>query len=73
VQIATLGTVRSATDPRKLTASDHPRLPGGGARVLGLERSGDGIAYPIGLLDRVEVINDREGHGSTGTSTGFGG
>ena len=63
VQMAPPGRLKSATDPRKVPASDHSRLPGGGARVLGLERAGHAIAYPIGLLDRVEVVNDGDDGG----------
>ena len=63
VQMAPPGKMKSATDPRKVPASDHRRFPGGGARVLGLERGESAIAYPIGLLDRVEVVNDGDDGG----------
>ncbi len=64
VQMMPPGKMKSATDPRKVSASDHPDLPRGNARVIGLERGADAIAYPIGLLDRVEVINDRDDAGA---------
>jgi len=64
VQMMPPGTMRSVTDPRKVSASDHPDLPRGSARVIGLERGTQAIAYPIGLLDRVEVVNDRDDAGA---------
>jgi hypothetical protein len=64
VQMAPPGKMRSATDPRKVSAADHGDLPRGNARVIGLERGAHAIAYPIGLLDRVEVINDRDDTGA---------
>ena len=58
VQMAQPGQFRSATNPRWATADDQTDAPGGHERLLGLEIRGVRIAYPIGLLDRAEVVND---------------
>ena len=59
VQMASPATFRSAADPRRVSAAEHSHPPGGKARLLGLEIAGVVVGYPIGLLDRVEVIDDQ--------------
>jgi uncharacterized protein DUF3179 len=61
VQMAPAARFRSGSDPRRLTPAGHPDPPAARDRVLGVEIGGDPVAYPIGLLDRVEVIDDRDG------------
>ncbi len=61
VQMAPPGTFRSAVDPRKVSAGEHFDPPHGRERLLGLELDDGTVAYPVGLLDRVEVINDGAG------------
>jgi hypothetical protein len=61
VQMAPAGTFRSATDPRRVSAMEHSDPPKGDARLLGLEIEGVVVAYPVGLLDRAEVIDDEAG------------
>jgi hypothetical protein len=58
VQMAEAGQFRSATNPRWAAADDQTDAPRDHERVLGLEIHGVRIAYPIGLLDRAEVVND---------------
>ena len=64
VQMMAPGKMPSAVDPRKVLAVELRNPPRDSARVIGLEREGDAIAYPIGLLDRVEVVNDRDDAGA---------
>jgi len=59
VQMAPPGTFRSATDPSHVSAAEHSHPPGGKARLVGLEIGGVVVGYPIGLLDRAEVIDDQ--------------
>ena len=59
VQMAPSAKFRSGSAPRRLAAAAHPHPPVPKDRVLGLEIGGVALAYPIGLLDRVEVIDDR--------------
>jgi hypothetical protein len=59
IQMAPPARFRSGSDPRRLPPGTHSHPPAAGDRVLGLEIGGDSLAYPIGLLDRVEVIDDR--------------
>jgi hypothetical protein len=59
VQMAPSARFRSGSDPRRNPPGAHSHPPSGSDRVLGLEIGGDALAYPIGLLDRVEVIDDR--------------
>jgi len=61
VQMAPPGTFRSATDPRRVPAAEHSDPPKGDERLLGLEIGGVVLGYPIGLLDRAEVIDDEAG------------
>ena len=58
VQMAEPGYFRSETNPRWTESSSHTDPPGDGERLLGLEIRGVRLAYPIGLLDRAEVVND---------------
>jgi hypothetical protein len=59
VQMAPSTRFRSGSDPRRLPPAEHSHPPAAKDRVLGLEIGGGAVAYPIGLLDRVEVIDDR--------------
>jgi hypothetical protein len=61
VQMAPPGTFRSAMDPRRVSAAEHSDPPKGEARLLGLEIEGVVVGYPVGLLDRAEVIDDEAG------------
>jgi hypothetical protein len=61
VQMVETSSFPSGSNPRRLTAATHPDLPAPADRVLGIEIGGDALAYPIGLLDRVEVIDDESG------------
>jgi hypothetical protein len=61
VQMAPPGTFRSATDPRRVSAAEHSDPPKRDARLLGLEIEGVVVGYPVGLLDRAEVIDDEAG------------
>ena len=58
VQMAQAGQFRSETNPRWAAPDDQTDAPRGHERVLGLEIHGVRISYPIGLLDRAEVVND---------------
>jgi hypothetical protein len=58
VQMARAGQFLSATNPRWSEAGEHTDPPGRDERLLGLEVHGVRLAYPIGLLDRAEVVND---------------
>jgi hypothetical protein len=58
VQMADSASFRSDTNPRWADATKQTDPPGGRERLLGFEIHGVRIAYPIGLLDRSEVIND---------------
>jgi hypothetical protein len=58
VQMARAGQFLSATNPRWSEAGEHTDPPGRDERLLGLEIHGVRLAYPIGLLDRAEVVND---------------
>ena len=58
VQMAQPSDFRSETNPRWASATDQSDPPGAHERVLGLEIHGVQLAYPIGLLDRAEVVND---------------
>lgn len=61
VQMAPPGTFRSAADPRRVSATEHSHPPKADDRLLGLEVGGVVLGYPIGLLDRAEVIDDAAG------------
>jgi len=58
VQMASSEQFRSATNPRWAEAAQHPHPPKDREQLLGLEIRGVRLAYPIGLLDRAEVVND---------------
>ena len=58
VQMAQAGQFRSATNPRWSDEDQHTDPPPGREKILGLEIHGVHVAYPIGLLDRAEVVND---------------
>ena len=59
VQMAPSARFRSGSNPPQLPSVAHSHPPAPEDRVLGLEVGGEALAYPIGLLDRVEVIDDR--------------
>lgn len=61
VQMAQPGQFRSETNPRWAAPDDQTDAPKSHERILGLEIHGVRIAYPIGLLDRSEVVNDGAG------------
>lgn len=61
VQMAPSTQFRSGSEPRRLPPAAHSHPPAAKDRVLGLEVGGGVVAYPIGLLDRVEVIDDGSG------------
>lgn len=58
VQMADAGRLRSDTNPRWAEGTEQTDPPGDHERLLGLEIHGVRLAYPIGLLDRSEVVND---------------
>lgn len=58
VQMAPPTKFRSGSDPRRLPPAAHSHPPAPRDRVLGIEVGDGAVAYPIGLLDRVEVIDD---------------
>ena len=58
VQMAQPDDFLSATNPRWADESDQFDPPNAHERILGLEIQGVKLAYPIGLLDRTEVVND---------------
>ena len=59
VQMAPAARFRSESDPVRQTPAAHSHPPAAKERVLGLKIGDEALAYPIGLLDRVEVIDDR--------------
>lgn len=61
VQMAQPGQFRSETNPRWAAPNEQTDAPKSHERLLGLEIHGVRIAYPIGLLDRSEVVNDGAG------------
>jgi len=58
VQMAPLGKFHSATAPPMVEIARHSDPPEDEERLLGLARGERPRAYPIGLLDRFEVVND---------------
>ncbi len=61
VQMAPPGQFRSETNPRWAEPDGQTDAPKSHERIVGLEIHGVRIAYPIGLLDRSEVVNDGAG------------
>lgn len=59
VQMAPATTFQSGSDPLRRAPAAHSHPPAANERVLGLQIGDEALAYPIGLLDRVEVIDDR--------------
>ena len=59
VQMAPAARFRSGSAPLRRAPAAHSHPPSARDRVLGLEIGDEALAYPIGLLDRVEVIDDR--------------
>jgi hypothetical protein len=62
VQMAPATRFRSGSDPLRRAPAAHSHPPAARDRVLGLRIGDEALAYPIGLLDRVEVIDD-QGYG----------
>lgn len=58
VQMAPLGHFPSATAPPMVGIDRHSDPPNGKERLVGLVAEGESRAYPIGLLDRFEIVND---------------
>jgi len=58
VQVARPGQLPSLSRPRLVPADRRFDVPDASARVLGIHLEGSPRAYPIGLLDRYEVVND---------------
>ena len=58
VQMAPSARFRSGSNPPQLPSVAHSHPPAPEDRVLGLRIAGEALAYPIGLLDRVEVVDD---------------
>lgn len=61
VQMKPEGHFPIATRPTFVPAAGHSDAPRRRERVLGLATTAGPRAYPIGLLDRFEVVNDRAG------------
>lgn len=59
VQMAAPGKFRSVTRPRLLPADRHSDPPDMSEKVIGLMLGSSPRAYPLGLLDRFEVVNDQ--------------
>lgn len=58
VQMARLGRFPSATAPPMVGIERHSDPPNRKERLVGLAAGGEPRAYPIGLLDRFEIVND---------------
>ena len=61
VQMKPRGEMPSVQRPTLVEAENHSDPPDEGDRVLGLVFGTEARAYPIGLLDRFEVVNDVSG------------
>lgn len=61
VQMARPGKLRSLTRPRLVPADRRFDVPDADSPVLGLALEDPPRAYPLGLLDRYEVVNDSVG------------
>ncbi len=58
VQMAAPGKLPSVTKPRLVPADRHSDPPDAFEKVIGITLGSSPRAYPIGLLDRFEVVND---------------
>jgi hypothetical protein len=58
VQMKRPGELPAVTKPSLVTPDRHSDPPGEDSRILGLTVGAVPRAYPIGLLDRYEVVND---------------
>lgn len=58
VQMAPAARFPAVSEPRLVPAREHEDLPDEYERVVGLAIGSPPRAYPIGLLDRFEVVND---------------
>lgn len=58
VQMRRVGEFPSVTKPSLVAPERHSDPPGARSRILGLTVGAVPRAYPIGLLDRFEVVND---------------
>lgn len=61
VQIAPAETLPSVDRATMVPLSRHTRRPDEDDRVLGVALASGARAYPVGLLDRFEVVNDEAG------------
>jgi uncharacterized protein DUF3179 len=54
--------IRAIDQPAFMTAADAGFVPGA-TNVIGVDVAGEARAYPIGVLSRVEIVNDQiRGH-----------
>jgi hypothetical protein len=58
VQMTSSEKLPTLDGPRLVRLKAHTDPPGPGDPIVGLELGGEGRAYPLGLLDRYEVVND---------------
>ena len=58
VQMKPAGEMRTAENPPLVPAESHSDRPDDVDRVIGLVLGSEARAYPIGLLDRFEVVDD---------------
>jgi hypothetical protein len=59
VQMTSSDSLPTLDGPRLVRLKAHTDPPGPSDPVVGLELGGEGRAYPLGLLDRYEVVNDQ--------------
>ncbi len=64
VQMAPAADFRSVDRATMVPLAHHTRSPDGNDRILGLVLPGGARAYPLGLLDRFEIVNDEMGDAS---------
>jgi Protein of unknown function (DUF3179) len=63
VQMSDPARFPSLYDPKFATEKEHSNLPPPSARLIALLTKTGPRAYPVGLLDRFEVVNDGDGSG----------
>lgn len=63
VQMSEPSRFPSIFDPKFSTEKDHSNPPPPSARLIALVTKTGPRAYPVGLLDRFEVVNDGDGSG----------
>ena len=59
VQMQAPGKLRSLESPALVPLETHSYPPGGNELLIGTDAGGRGRAYPIGLLNNSEVVNDQ--------------